>query len=201
MLLALAERMLNEQIRASTAARERLAGIEGKRFAVQLRGSDLRIVVAAEAGRLALSRSEDSKADVELTAGAFDLARLARSAGLSELKSTEATLNGEVHVAEAFAELMRLALPEPEGVLAGFVGDLPAHAVGEAARGVAGWARRTGRAFERNLGEYLQEESPNLVPPPLARQFLAEVDRVRDDVERAERRIEMLERRLGKRAG
>jgi ubiquinone biosynthesis protein UbiJ len=87
-------------------------------------------------------------------------------------------------------------MPEPEAVLADWVGDMPAHAVGEAVRGAAGWSRRAGRAVGLNLAEYLQEESPSLVPPPLARSFYTEVDRLRDDVERAERRIELLERRL-----
>jgi len=61
------------------------------------------------------------------------------------------------------------------------------------------FGERAGRAFEQNLAEYLQEESPTLVPPPLARDFGGEVDRLRDDVDRAERRIEILERRAGKR--
>ena len=121
---------------------------------------------------------------------------LARSANLSELRNAGATLNGDIHVAEGFAELFRLAMPEPEALLADWIGDMPAHAVGEAALSVGGWTRRAGGAFGQNLGEYLQEESPALVPPALARQFHAAVDRIRDDVERAARRVELLERRL-----
>lgn len=194
MLLSLGQRMLNEQIRASTAARERLLELEGKRFAVVIKDSGLRVVVESAGGELHLVQSPDGECDVELSAGAFDLLKLARTASLSELKDSGATLNGDLHVAEAFAELLRLAMPEPEAVLADWVGDMPAHAVGQAVRGVGGWTRRAGRAFEQNLGEYLQEESPTLVPPPLARHFYAEVDRIRDDVERAERRIARLEK-------
>jgi ubiquinone biosynthesis accessory factor UbiJ len=201
MLLAIAERMLNEQIRASTAARERLGELEGKRFAVTVRGSDLSVVVESGGGKLRLSHAAEGACDVELEGGAIDLMRLARSASLSDLKGTSAKLSGDLHVAEAFAALLRLAIPEPEAVLADFVGDVPAHAFGEAARAVGGWALRAGRALGQNLGEYLQEESPTLVPPPLARHFVAEVDRIRDDVERAGKRIELLERRLIKRAG
>jgi ubiquinone biosynthesis protein UbiJ len=199
MLLALGQRMLNEQIRASTAARECLRSLDGRRFAVTVKGSDLRIVIEASGNELLLRSSPDGECDVELCAGAFDLLRLARSAGLSDLKSTGATLNGDVNVAEGFADLLRLAMPEPEAVLAEWVGDIPAHAAGEAARRLGGWSRRAGRAFEQNLAEYLQEERPTLVPPALARHYLAEVDRLRDDVERAERRIVLLERRFGQR--
>lgn len=197
MLLAFGQRVLNEQIRASTAARERLRTLDGKRFAVVVRGSGMRVLLEAKGEAVELRQTgpaADARADVELEAGVFELMKLARSASLSELKSGGATLNGDIHVAEGFAELMRLALPEAEGLLADWIGDMPAHAVGEAARAVGGWSRRAGRAFEQNLAEYLQEEQPTLVPPSLARQFNADVDRLRDDVERAERRIERLER-------
>lgn len=196
MLLSLGQRMLNEQIRSRTAARERLQELAGKRFAIRIRGSDFRVVAAAAGDELQLSRSLDEPCDVELSGGALDLLKLVRSANLSELKSAGATLNGDIQVAEGFAELFRLAMPEAEALLADWIGDMPAHAVGETARAVGGWAERAGQAFERNLGEYLQEENPTLLPPALARQFYAGVDRMRDDVERAARRVELLERRL-----
>jgi ubiquinone biosynthesis protein UbiJ len=194
MLLAFGQRLLNEQIRASTAARERLGQLEGKRFAVAVRGSSIRIVIEAAAGKLNLSHAFGDGCDVELSAGAIDLVRLARSASLAELKDSGATLSGDIHVAESFAELMRLAVPDAEAMLADWVGDMPAHAIGQVARGAAGWSRRAGRALGQNVAEYLQEESPTLAPPPLVRGFLADVDRLRDDVERAEKRIALLER-------
>jgi len=197
MLLAFGQRLLNEQIRASTAARERLGELEGKRFGVTIRGSDFRVVAESAAGELRLSHGPADGCDVELSAGAFELLRLARSASLTELKEAGATLTGDIRTAEAFAELMRLAIPEPEAVLGDWVGDMPAHALGQVARGAAGFGARTARALEQNLGEYLQEEQPTLVPPALARWFGSEVERLRDDVERAERRIDLLERKRG----
>jgi len=196
MLLSLGQRVLNEQIAASTAARQRLLELDGKRFAVVVRGSDLRIVAESAGGELLISSSGDARCDVELSAGALDLVKLARSASLSDLKSVGASLNGDLNVAEGFADLFRLATPEPEAMLADWIGDMPAHAVGQAARGLGGFAERAERAFEQNLSEFLQEESPTLIPPSLARRFSADVDRIRDDVERAERRIEILERKL-----
>ena len=68
MLLSLGQRMLNEQIRARTAAREQLRELEGKRFAVSVRGSDFRVVAEAAGEELRLSRSADEPCDVELAA-------------------------------------------------------------------------------------------------------------------------------------
>jgi len=195
-VLVAGQRLLNEQIEASTAARERIADLDGKRFAVAVRGSDLRFVAASEGGAISLEQSLEAPSDVELEAGAIDLIRLARSASLADIKSTSATLNGDIHVAEGFAELFRLAAPEPEAMLADWIGDIPAHLIGEAASRFGSWSARSERALEQNFSEYLQEENPTLVPPPLARRFTVEVDRIRDDVERAEKRVEALERRF-----
>lgn len=201
MLLSLGQNMLNEQIAASTAARDRLADIEGKRFAVVIKNSDVRIVAECAEGQIRLIPSRELQSDCELTAGLFDLVRLARSSGLTEIRNVGASLNGELNVAESFADVLRLAIPEPEAWLADWIGDMPAHAAGQAARRFGGWARRSGRAIEQDVAEYLQEERPTLIPPALARDFCAEVDRIRDDVERAERRLAMLESRLaGRRA-
>lgn len=201
MLLAFGQRLLNEQIKASTAARERLSELEGKRFAVTVRGSDLRVVAESASGQLLLSHGKAGSYDVELDAGASDLMKLARNASLSELKESGATLSGDIRTAEAFAELMRLAIPEPEAVLGNWVGDMPAHAIGQAARSITGWGAKAGRALEKNMGEYLQEEDPTLVPPALTRRFLSQVEKIRDGVERAERRIERLERARRGRSG
>jgi ubiquinone biosynthesis protein UbiJ len=202
MLLAAGQRMLNEQIRASTAARERMQSLDGKCFAVAISGTDLRVVAEAKDGEMWLSFGADGDADVELNASAIDLFKLARSATLTDLKDSGAKLNGDLHVAESFADLLRLAMPEPEAALADWIGDMPAHALGRISRGLVGFTRRAHHAFEQNLAEYLQEENPTLIPPALATRFADEVDRLRDDVERAAKRIESLERRLaeGRRA-
>ncbi len=196
MFLSLGQRMLNEQIESSTAAFEKLAELDGKRFGVTISGTDFRFVAESLGGKLLLSSGPDRAVDVEIFGGAIDLLRLAGSASLSGLKDIGCKLTGDIDVAERFADLMRLAIPEPEALAADWIGDIPAHALGEAARGIAGWSSRAQSAFEQNFAEYLQEEQPTLIPPALAKEFSVAVDRIRDDVERAERRVELLERRL-----
>ena len=117
----------------TSTERERLKELEGKSFAVVLKGSDLRIVALAEAGAIQLQSSQ-ARADVELIAGLTDLIKLSRSSGLAELRSVGASLNGEINVAEGFADLLHHAIPEPEAYLADWIGDMPAHAVGQSSR-------------------------------------------------------------------
>ena len=105
---------------------------------------------------------------------------------------TRAELNGEIHVAEEFGELLRLARPDLEEELSHWIGDIAAHEIGRAARGIARWSLRAGHAVETDVAEYLQEESRALPAPIQARRFYSDVDRLRDDVDRAAQRVDRL---------
>ena len=114
--------------------------------------------------------------------------------GVGGVKRTRAELRGDLHTAEQFALLLRLARPDLEGELARWIGDVPAHAVGEAARGVRTWLGQAVAALRMNTAEYLQEESRALPAALEAQAFYGDVERLRDDVERAAARVERLAR-------
>jgi ubiquinone biosynthesis protein UbiJ len=76
------------------------------------------------------------------------------------------------------------------------VGDVAAHQLGNLARGVAGWGRASAEALARDAGEYLQEERRWLPHRRPVQGWMAEVDRLRGDLDRLEARVERLRRRL-----
>jgi ubiquinone biosynthesis protein UbiJ len=90
---------------------------------------------------------------------------------------------------------LKLARPDLEEHAARWLGDVPAHALGEAARAAGAWLGRAARALRADTAEFLQEESRALPAPLEAQAFYADVERLRDDVERAAARLSRLERR------
>ena len=136
-----------------------------------------------------------SAVSATLSATPIDLLRLARSADLSTLRGTGAEIFGSPEVAERFAKLLKLARPDLEEHAARWLGDVPAHALGEAARGVGAWLERAARTLRADTAEFLQEESRALPASLEAQAFYADVERLRDDVERAAARLARLERR------
>jgi ubiquinone biosynthesis protein UbiJ len=191
--LNLIEAELNRCVGESTAARELLARLRGTSFAVHVEGLGVTAVLHADGERLTLD-SDASAATATLRATPLDLLRLLRADGVSGVKRTRADLKGDLEVAERYARMLKLARPDLEGEIAKWIGDVPAHAVGEAVRGVGAWLERAGAALRMNTAEYLQEES-RAVPAPLeAQAFYSDVDRLRDDVERAAARLARLER-------
>jgi ubiquinone biosynthesis protein UbiJ len=188
------EAELNRCVGESTAARELLARLDGTSFAVHVEGLGLTRVLHAEGERLRLD-SDAGVATATLRATPLDLLRLLRADGVSGVKRTRAELSGDLDVAERYARLLKLARPDLEEEAAKWLGDVPAHALGEAVRGFGVWLERAGAALRLNTAEYLQEESRAMPAPLEAQAFYADVERLRDDVERAAARLALLERR------
>jgi ubiquinone biosynthesis protein UbiJ len=192
--LRLIERELNRLIADSTAARAHLARLAGTSFAVHVEGLGLTAVLHSDGVSLRVD-AEAAAATATLRATPLDLVKLARAEGASAVKRTQASLTGDLQVAERYAELLKLARPDLEGEAAKWLGDVPAHALGNAVRDATAWLARARAALRMNTAEYLQEES-RAVPAPLeAQAFYADVEKLRDDVERAAARLSLLERR------
>ncbi len=189
----LIESELNRCIGESTAARELLARLAGTSFAVHVEGLGITAVLRSDGERLSVG-SDAQAATAALRAAPFDLLRLANADGVSGVKRTRAELSGDLEVAERYARMLKLARPDLEEEVAKWLGDLPAHALGEAARGARAWLARAGAALRMNAAEYLQEESRALPAPLEAQAFYGDVERLRDDVERAAARLARLER-------
>ena len=98
-------------------------------------------------------------------------------------------------LAQKFQRLLMLARPDPEEELAGLIGDAAAHQVGTVLRQAADWGRRSGGIVAANLREYLQEEQRDIPSSYEMGRFSRDVQTLRDDVERAEARLDRLERR------
>ena len=75
------------------------------------------------------------------------------------------------------------------------MGDVAAHQIGNVARTAFGFARRARDTLLQNVAEYLQEEGRDVPSRTEAEEFLQGVDRLRDDVDRLEARLKLLEKR------
>jgi ubiquinone biosynthesis protein UbiJ len=205
-LAAMLERALNREISASTPARDLVAELDGQSFAIHMRGPGIGCVLRAVDGRVTveprwppaaaprLAADSLPAASATLSATPIDLLRLARAADLSTLRGTNAEISGSPEVAERFAKLLKFARPDLEEHAARWLGDAPAHALGGAARAAGAFLVRAATALRADTAEFLQEESRALPAALEAQAFYADVERLRDDVERAAARLARLER-------
>ena len=74
-----------------------------------------------------------------------------------------------------------------------YLGDIAASRVDRFIQGLAGWRTQAFESAGRNLAEYAVYEQAMLAEPHAAREFIAEVDRLREDADRLEARLALLE--------
>lgn len=186
--------LLQRNLEGSARGRELLGSLEGRAIELRLAGTTLAAQLRVSEGRLGLQTGVEAATDATLTATPLTLARLAQGSGSASLRPGDLVVSGDAHVAQGFQRLLEAARPDWEEELARFVGDLPAHHLARAARGGVGFAARVGETLARNVAEYLTEESRDLAAPTEIEEWVAEVDRLRDDADRLEARLLRLER-------
>lgn len=188
-----AEAQLNRWIAQSSAAQRECSALEGRSLCVEVVNTRSRIVLAVAGQRVSLSVGDEVvEADIVIRAALFDLLDLLRARSLAQLSGGAIEFRGSLGVADRFSNMLRLARPQLEDELAGWIGGLPAHALAQMTGRAVAWSSRTSHAVALDAVEYLQSESRVLPLPYEVGEFMRAVEQLRDDVERLEQRIERL---------
>ena len=142
---------------------------------------------------IALLGDFEGDPDVAITGSILSLARLAGPGGENAIRDGSLELLGDAEVAQAFQKLLGYGKPDIEEELSGIIGDVAAHRLGEVARSVGRWGKEASGTFRQNITEYLQEERRDVPSRYEVNAFSRKVDELRDDVARAEARLNQLE--------
>ncbi|MDQ2818802.1 MAG: sterol-binding protein [Pseudomonadota bacterium] len=108
-------------------------------------------------------------------------------------------IEGDAEFANTISQLSKGLRWEAEHDLEKLFGPIAATRLVEGARGAATGVAATGKKFAENVAEFLLEERAVLIRPSQVSELADEITRLRDDVERAAKRMEKLEHALEKR--
>jgi ubiquinone biosynthesis protein UbiJ len=192
MLIGTLENILNRGLPRSVRARQLCAELAGRRLAIEAPAL-ARVLIGSTGSSLSVSRGAGS-ADAQIIGGPLSLAVLSGGFSAGPLRRGEIEIRGDAEVAQKFQELLRLLSPDPEEELSLLIGDASAHRVGRLARGTLAWSRKAATTLLRDLGEYASHERGDLVPRQEGEQFLRGVDTLREDVDRFEARLTLLQK-------
>jgi ubiquinone biosynthesis protein UbiJ len=202
--LASVEAVLNRYIDASAQARALAQRLQGTSLQVDIEGVT-RIRAGVAGGRLALLTGDGAAAASPASTAAADatisgtppaLLALLEGGVRRDPARPAAQIRGDAEIANLYRELITAARPDLEEELARVIGDFPARRVSQLARRGLELARRMRRTARQNIGEYLQEESRDLVNNTELEEFLRGVDGVREAADRIEARLARLEQHL-----
>jgi ubiquinone biosynthesis protein UbiJ len=195
MLTATIENVLNRGLPRSPRAQQLCAELAGRSVAVEVR-EIARLLVESTGTSLRISRG-DAGAEAEIVGGPFGLLALGGTSPEAAIQRGDVQIRGDAELAQKFRELMLLLRPDLEEELAHVVSDVPAHQIGRLARMAFGWTHKAATTTAQNLAEYFGHERQDLVPRNEGDQFLRGVDALREDVDRLDARIALLDQRRG----
>lgn len=179
--------LLNRLLARETWAREKLAPYAGRIARIEALPFVLNLAVA-EGGTLAAAQGEPS---VTVT---VDSTSLPQALVEPQAVMRNVRLAGDAEFAQALSQVLQNLRPEPEEELARFVGDAAAVRIVGLLRAALAQAQANAERLARTAADYFVAENPMLVARGEAEDFSREVARLRDDVERLAKRIELLER-------
>ncbi|TCS36993.1 ubiquinone biosynthesis protein UbiJ [Paucimonas lemoignei] len=102
-------------------------------------------------------------------------------------------IEGDADFANAIAQVSQSLKWEAEEDLSRVVGDIAARRIVTSAKSITETANAQRRALEENIAEYFLEENPMLLRPATIADFGREVSKLRDDIERLEKRVRKLD--------
>lgn len=191
------ERAINAALAMDAATTARLQTLDGSCFLLECTEPKLRLHVLVAHDRIRLPVVYDAKPDTHLTGPLSEFITLATAKD-----KPSALVNSGVRLLGDSAPLIRLAdiladiELDWEGEVAKLVGDVPAHMLGEASRQLLRFGKRTHATFLRHLEEYLHEEA-RLLPTRLeVEDFIHDVQKLAQDVERVDARIKRLQQHI-----
>jgi ubiquinone biosynthesis protein UbiJ len=169
-------------------ARAKLVPHAGKtaRFDAQFQQLDLTVETS---GLLALAQGGVEPA-VTIKVKAADLPLIAQD---MQKAFSYVKIEGDADFANSISQVSQGLRWDAEDDLAKFFGDVAAVRMVATAKAGFTAAKDGHRRLAENVAEYLTEEKPVLMRPPAVTDFADEVARLRDDVERMQKRIEKLE--------
>ena len=110
-----------------------------------------------------------------------------------ETARKQVEIEGSAELASTVEYLFRNLSWDLEEDLSRVLGDIVAHRLVSGGKALAAWQRETVLRLAENLVEHWTEEQPLLARPADVEKFCRDVDTLRDDIARLEKRIERLQ--------
>lgn len=176
--------VLNRMLAREPWARDRLVPFAGRSARLQVLPFSVQLGIVAD-GSFAADAGTPT-VTLGLDATALPQVLLDPKAALRNVR-----LEGDAEFAQVLSDLLQKLRPEPEEELARFVGDAAAVRIVALLRSALAGAREAGSRLASNTADYLVAENPMLVARSEMSAFAEQVTRLRDDVERLAKQIEL----------
>ncbi len=193
-LLSAQETILNHYLNLDPEAKGRLSRLSGK--VVKIEWGHLNYYWLFKSDSIYLSKDYHGAVDLILRGSILDFIRIAFIKKDTALTTIPLEILGDMEFAKQFKDLFSNLEIDWEEQLAALLGDTIAYPLSCFFKEITRWAKQSVESLSQNTTNYLQTELNYLVSEPELQIFFSDIDDLRDDSERLEARINVLQRGL-----
>lgn len=200
LISSLLEHTLNYWIKQTCCDQQVPERLKGKQIAITLTDLNLQLQMHVQEQGLLSVWSPAENADCHIITSLSGLIKLQQPEQITALiKAGDVDIDGDVQLAQAYADWLKGSLIYWQDVLAGVVSDPVAAKLTEAGEDLHAFATQTRQNGERGLSNIIWDEK-RLAPHPLeVKNFVQDLRQLRQDSDRLIARIEQFEQKLNNR--
>ena len=186
------EKVINQALRLDPESLNRITSLEGRVIALEIQGVGIEFFLVPTAQGVRVQSIFEGEADVRIKGGLFSLARMGLSEHPASLFGKGVEMEGDTHLGRQVQQILDGLDIDWEEQLSRLTGDVVARQIGNAVRGFTQWGLNSAETLGRDVAEYFQEESRDLVVKAELTPFLDRIDTLRSDVDRLAQRVARL---------
>ncbi len=182
---------INHLLGQAAWAREKLVPFAGHAARIKLPPLEAAFLIAADGCIAALPDAGLTEVEPEVSISLPAATPLLALQGKDAVMRA-ARIKGSAEFAEALGFIIRNLRWDAEEDLSRIVGDIAAHRIVSGTRELAAWQQQAAQNFAGNLAEYFTEEQPLVARQADIAAFSRDIDQLRDDTARLEKRLQRL---------
>jgi len=191
--LSLLETAFNNYLALDPEAPEKLNAFDGKIICIDIRGLNKSLYLLINGSKISVNKQHDAEPDATIIGSPAALFKLGVHRDSAPLFfAGEVEIRGDTRLGRQFKSLLADMEIDWEEHLSRLIGDIAAHRVAGLFNELKEWSESVSGNFADDVGEYLQEESRDVVSGAEMEMFYQQVDKLRDDTERLKARIDRL---------
>ena len=191
--LSLLETAFNNYLALDPEAPEKLTAFDDRIICIDIRGPNKRIYLLINGSKISVLEQHDAEPDATIIGSPAALFKLGVHRDSAPLFfAGEVEIRGDTRLGRQFKSLLADMEIDWEEHLSRLIGDIAAHRVAGLFNALKEWSESVTGNFADDVGEYLQEESRDVVSGAEMGMFYQQVDKLRDDTERLKARIDRL---------
>ena len=183
--------IINRQINIKTPALELSNELEGKIICMKIKDTNNNLNLIMSNNNLQL-HAESTEYDLQITGSLLTFVGLIKNDPENAVRDGQLNFQGDIATGQKFQKLMQYAKPDVEEELSNIVGDVTARGLGKTSEKFSTWLTNSQEIIEQNISEYMQEERKILPSQYEFIKFQKEIDKLRDDVDRIEIKLNRL---------